>query len=373
MKTDNHIKTISTKRKILFSVIMFCLFLILIAITETAVRFTTPYIPSINFYISGQTHADSKNGENVFEGDPLLGWRLKANLDNVWWDYTTFNTNNRHIRYENKIGKKSPGTFRIVCLGDSVTFGFRIPTSWQKNPNEYDHASIPFTKIMEKSLRSTYKNDDIQVIPFAVPGYTSYQGLAWMKDSIKWLNPDVVIVNFGYNDTNHFRQEYKTSFPVNWYSVYTRWLASKSQTVIHLSRWYASHFNKIEPVEGETLTPAVSSEDYINNILSITKLAIINNASVVVIGQVYKKPIEGSIRVYLMGENRTLLANTCQENNIPYLEIEELTENYYPRNEHLFDENVHPNKAGHILMAKRLLDFLGEKGILAELNKDILK
>ncbi len=370
MKTDKNVRPVTRRRKFLFCVIIFLLFIALAGIVETTVRLTTSYIPAIKFYISGDTHADTEGGKEVFEGDALLGWKLKTRLDKVWWDFTTFSTNGQHVRYDREIKRKRADTFRIVCFGDSVTFGYRIPLTRRNNKKKYDKSAFPFPKIMENSLLSLYKERDVEVIPFAVPGYTSYQGLAWFKDTIGWLKPDVVIVNYGYNDTNYIAQEYKTSFPVNWYNVFARWLVARSQTAIHLSSWYSSLFSSTKQEKKPTLKPAVSSGDYVNNILDIAKLAIENRAKVVVLGQVYRKPFPNSKRVVLMGENRKLLAKACFGNSVPYLEIEELTEKSYPNNKHFFSENIHPSKTGHKLMADRLLTFLTKTGMLSELKSD---
>jgi len=80
---------------------------------------------------------------NIFEGDPLLGWRLKPNLDQVWWNFTTISTNHLHMRYMSLPKGPSKNRLRILCLGDSVTFGFQVPLSWPKTPYNYDYSALP--------------------------------------------------------------------------------------------------------------------------------------------------------------------------------------------------------------------------------------
>src|SRR5204862_1220499 len=97
---------------------------------------------------------------------------------------------------------KQPGAVRIVCLGDSVTFGYRVPVVWPDKPTEYDPEWLPFPMLLEKQLRAANPNRQLDVITMAVPGYTSHQGLAWLRRDIDKLQPDLVVVSFGWNDAS---------------------------------------------------------------------------------------------------------------------------------------------------------------------------
>ena len=55
---------------------------------------------------------------------------------------------------------------------------------------------------------------------------------------------------------------------------------------------------------------------------------------------------------------RDRLREAAKANNIPALEIPELTERSWPGNRSLFAERIHPNAAGHRLIAERLAAFL---------------
>ena len=57
---------------------------------------------------------------------------------------------------------------------------------------------------------------------------------------------------------------------------------------------------------------------------------------------------------------RATLREKADEKRIPALEISELTERSWPANKALFGERIHPNAAGHRLMAERLAAFLSE-------------
>ena len=67
-----------------------------------------------------------------------------------------------------------------------------------------------------------------------------------------------------------------------------------------------------------------------------------------------------------MTRYRSKLRDGALAKNIPALEITELTERSWPANKELFGERIHPNAAGHRLMAERLAKFLTESPALLQ-------
>ena len=92
---------------------------------------------------------------------------------------------------------KPRGRVRIVCLGDSWTFG--------SNVNQ-DQA---YPQRLQALLRRAFPTADIEVLNLGVFGYTSFQGLALLRRQVLVLDPDVVVLGFGMNDssTAGFRDE----------------------------------------------------------------------------------------------------------------------------------------------------------------------
>ena len=76
------------------------------------------------------------------------------------------------------------GAPRVLFLGDSCT---RLTL---------DGVAYP------ARLKSLLKGR-VEVLTAAVPGYTSYQGLAWLRSQLLAARPDVIVVYFGWND--HWR------------------------------------------------------------------------------------------------------------------------------------------------------------------------
>ena len=303
----------------------------------------------------------------IFEGDPLLLWRLKPNLNHAIWDFTVVSTNAQSFRADYPIGAKPAGALRIVCLGDSVTFGYRVPPVWPDKPTDYDPGWLPFPMLLEKELRKANPNRHIEVFPMAVPGYTSYQGLAWLRRDIALLQPDMVIASFGWNDVSMSDLPDRETINTRWFPVAGRWLLDHSQAFAYVTRWYRSH-SAPTAQSARTPVPRVSETEYVENFKSIVNLARDHRASVIVIGAPYRDSKTNPPEAQLMTRYRTALKSAMQQSQTPYLEILELTEAAGGVNEGWFGELIHPNHLGHRLMTFELLKLIRQQHLLSDLN-----
>src|SRR5205823_1433580 len=76
-------------------------------------------------------------------------------------------TNALGLRERDLSVAKRPGTIRILCLGDSFTFGMTpLDQSWPK--------------ILERRLQRRFPGRSLEVINAGVPRYSTYQELAWL-------------------------------------------------------------------------------------------------------------------------------------------------------------------------------------------------
>ena len=82
---------------------------------------------------------------------------------------------------------KRPGTYRIIAIGDSNTFGWDVDegVNWPSQLQALFAASNPGT----------------EVINAGVWGYTSFQGRQRFKEMLAF-HPDMVVVSFGGNDAH---------------------------------------------------------------------------------------------------------------------------------------------------------------------------
>lgn len=83
------------------------------------------------------------------------------------------------------VANKGP---RILCLGDSSTFGWRM---------DYED-TYPY--LLEKALQDSLPG--VQVFNGGVPGYTSHQNLHQFMQLVDQVEPDYVILYTGNNDVS---------------------------------------------------------------------------------------------------------------------------------------------------------------------------
>jgi lysophospholipase L1-like esterase len=360
----------SLGRRILFLSVPYLFIALLLFGVEAAVRLFLPRISFLDVLIQPQSLRPdlSEHASTIFEGDPLLFWRVRPNLKEVVWDFTSVSTNAQGLRHDGDIGRKLKGAFRIVCLGDSVTFGFRVPLVFPEQPNAYDRDQLPYPLQLEKQLRESNPGKQIEAFPLAVPAYTSLQGLNCLKRDIGWLKPDIVTVCFGWNDVCLRSVPDRAVMPSDWLHVTARSLMEHSQALIHFSHWAHVRRPQKDAANAPSNIPRVPPAEYVANLLETARAARDHGAQVVIIGPVYANAQANPPEAARMKQNRDALRTAAQSKGVPYLEIAELTENNYPANIPLFGEVIHPSYEGHKVITRELLKFFAAYDMLRPLN-----
>ena len=360
---------IPLKRRLAYFAVVYFTFLLILIAVEIGTRLTMPHLSSLDlFVVTPQQKAQVADSTHstIFEGDPLLLWRLKPNLDHVVWDFTVLSTNAQHLRADGPLKPKQAGAVRIVCLGDSVTFGYRVPTVWPDRPNDYDRAALPYPMLLEKELRAANPNKQIEVVTMAVPGYTSHQGLAWLRRDIDRLKPDLLTISFGWNDASLSDVADREAIKTNWTAVTVRWLVDHSQGFAHATHWLRGR----QSPAAKVYRPGsrVSEQDYLNNMMAMAQLGSQKHIPVIILAAPYRDRSSNPPEAALMQRYRDSLRSVSSQNAIPFLEVRELTEAAYPANEGWFGELIHPNHMGHRLLTAELLKLLAQTRALGDLQ-----
>ena len=354
-------------RKALFLAVPYAAFALLLAAVELSVRAVPVRLDPLEAFVSAPQRAqfDDARAVRIFEFDPLLYWRLKPGLRDVIWEHTPVTTNRERLRYDRPLGRKRSDAFRILCAGDSVTFGFGVPQVALKRPDDRHPDWLPYPARLERALRAANPDRAIEVAPLAVPGYSTHQGLAWMRRDLRAFSPDLVTVLYGWNDIGLRAQPDADAMKTDAWSAFSRGLLARSQALLRL--WTAAHARggASSPVRG---VPRVDRDTYVANIRAMAELVRASGAAVVVIGPVYRDRVEYPPEGDWMAERRAALGAAMEAARVPYLEVPELTEASWPDNQPLFLEHIHPNQKGHRLLAERLLAFVAERRLLRDLK-----
>lgn len=134
----------------------------------------------------------------MLETDPERFWKLKADVRiedsaNSFWQGRV--SNSLGFRNREFDLPRTAGSLRVVCFGDSSTFGIgsRMADTWPAQ-----------LEALLKSASWSTAYSQIEVINAGVPGYSSWQGLQHMQQELDRLQPDIVLASYANNDFWHW-------------------------------------------------------------------------------------------------------------------------------------------------------------------------
>jgi len=194
---------------------------------------------------------------DYFIPDPYLFWRLHPSVND---EEERIRINSQGFRGPEFSVEKPGGVFRIVCLGDSVTYGFKVD-----NDECYPALLLKFQGNPEQ----------MEVINAGVPGYSSLQGMRQLERDVLSLAPDLLIVSFGNNDILDAPTMRDSEIPVYSERIFKlrNWLWR-----CNLTQWIASWRHRESP---ETWSRRCLPEESLENLRMIDRLARERGARVV--------------------------------------------------------------------------------------------
>lgn len=137
-----------------------------------------PFIPAPNNYRYPQTTHDR---------DPTLGWIPKPNQQSFTVDKSVL-TNSLGLRNREIRTPKPSGVFRVLCLGDSQTFG-----------NAVDQDKT-YSAQLEVLLSERSQGTSVEVVNAGVQVYDTVQQVDLFERLAPTVSPDVVTIGFYLND-----------------------------------------------------------------------------------------------------------------------------------------------------------------------------
>ncbi|MBN1363630.1 MAG: SGNH/GDSL hydrolase family protein [Syntrophaceae bacterium] len=287
--------------------------------------------------------------------DPILMWSLKPK-----YNVSDIKINSRGFRDIEYNIKKNDGVFKILCLGESSTFGWKVPLE------------TTYHSLLEDRLNREYDGQRrFEVINAGVIGYTSVQGLyMYLSKGIRF-QPDLVTFYFGINErVKRFYLSDAEIMKINrpqWLNLLVNGWLLKSELVRVVQKTAKNIMNK-NSHNSELPVPRVSPAEYRKTILRLKKACDKNNARLLLISPALyidrrRNTHEKAMKIV---QYRRILENTAKEAGIPLLTIPEMTERSSDNFNYLFqkDDSVHPSKAGHRLIMQRLYNFMTKNRML---------
>jgi len=140
-------------------------------------------LSGVTFYPQVITLSADRNeelAEVVLQADGQLQWVVSPNT----LQGTPLAVNSHGMRGREIPVSKPDGTTRILCMGDSCTFGAR--------------AASPYPAFLEELLSARFDRS-VEVLNGGVPGHAAHQGVGLLERYLKFA-PDIVVVYYGWND-----------------------------------------------------------------------------------------------------------------------------------------------------------------------------
>jgi hypothetical protein len=164
--------------------------LLALVAAEVVVRSCFTFMPSIQIG-EGATRASDEMVRRIFEPDPELIWRRRRNLVEPDEDvpFRGVISNAQRLRERDEVPlEKDANEVRVLFLGDSVTFGWRL---------DIDDTFVERT---ERTLGERFPGKRIRCINAGVPAYSLLQGWRLLETEGFGFEPDLVVASFGPND-----------------------------------------------------------------------------------------------------------------------------------------------------------------------------
>jgi len=404
-EVDSESRRISLKAKIIFSLIPLGIFLALEIIARIIVPpfnpLTTigePEIPLIEAIPDGEAgfipvmNEESKKicalplpAHPYHELDNERFYRLIPNFSLTFHAYNdeiiNYSTNSLGFRDEEFPVKKSKDRVRIICTGDSSTFGCLI------------NICDAYPTRLENMLLKKTKEKNAEVINAGVIGYSSYQGLKFFEKTLRRLEPDILIAAWGYNDSALAVIPHSQVSNIGLNSIGL----SSTLNKIGLYRLAERMINKIKRICGfkRKYVQKVSPDEYRANLEKLASYCEEDDIMLILIPLTAPKPYyESMIKV----------ASEC--NGVEFVDVEKTLGEYYDKFisdqwvpfrdlprwplfklkidekqamrygsdemvrirqwSHVFMDFCHPNPMGYLIIADTLYDYLVNKGIFTK-------
>lgn len=284
--------------------------------------------------------------------------------------------NSKGLRGKDFELKKKNDTFRILCLGDSYTFGV------------YVNQGGTYPEQLESVLNNGENITKFEVINGGVSGYTLSDEYDFFKNKLHKLEPDMIIVGFVMNDVSDYSRSLSS-----WESQQRNaefWAERKYTSFIRNFLIDTSIYNggrillaymKVKGGQSET-TPNeykynIVNDEYDNNTIELWNKYFKTMAK-------FKKDLdEKGIRLLLMvfpvyaqiHENATVhpqkyLMKRCSEIGVETLDLAAVFRESAGEGKKLFNMPIedHPTSEGYFITAKAIKKYLSDSKLLSKIS-----
>lgn len=317
--------------------------------------------------IANEVRFDAAGSEDpLYVGDALLHHHMAPNwsgtfpeeiMNQVGRSTVPIRTNSLGLRGDEVLQPKPPDLFRILVLGDSVTFGWGV--------REEDTYSSQLAGLLA-ALRPGQR---FEVINAGVSGYGTWQEALWLRQAIDELAPDLVVVQVHVNDAadnlwGTLGQRSRSSSWLVGISALAR-LVDRVLLARQVSRGSGGTCDR----DWQEGTERVCWQTTLDLLADVGESAQGHGADVVVLPSPMRWQVESGVndpRAWIDGERfQAVMADFAQRQGMLAVDpLPEFRSAAGGSGQSLFLDVGHPNEAGHRLMAQELYRVLSQAGAL---------
>jgi len=252
---------------------------------------------------------------------------------------------------------KPPDRFRIVILGDSISFG-----------RMYDEQQI-FASIIQQQLDNVLPDQDIEIINASMSGRDTWETRALLENRVVPLSPDLIVLQICLND--HIRlpppdeSSKRGAFGERpWYS-YSSLLSLMDRRIVGFRKLHTRILDRFgidaqsatDALLNQTISPVrmidvePNWDSWSDELLAINRIGREAGAQILFVAFPIVYQIKNNFR-----EASPLLTELAAAHNIPLFEVVGLfggNETKYLR------DHTHLNRAGHRLVGTELAHTIG--------------
>ena len=258
-----------------------------------------------------------------------------------------------------------PPRIRIVCLGDSSTFGMCVSEA------------MTWCRQLEGQLREQYVGEAIEVVNAGVIGYTVYHGLQKYRHKIRKLSPNIVILAFGavneqmpsatgntiLKRADSWQRNY-SSFRQNWLNHVwdLRIVQFLGQPLLEARKKQREYLSKKELLNsakferGEPYTPCMSYSEFRGCLQELCDEVRVDGATVVLVNPHRRHSTEAKYPQLLPLSE--IIVDVAQSRQIALFDANRLFKNNSAFEVEYFADTHHPNVAGNRVLAQGLVSIL---------------
>ena len=302
--------------------------LLAICAVELGIRTVDPF--GISYYeLSGEYTRDKLADEH-------LVFRHKPSWETRYGDVLV-TYNERGLR-DRPILPKAEGEYRILALGDSITFGWGVPQDQI------------FTFRLEQLLQGRLQRP-VRVINSGVGAYNTVQEVTYFKQEGVTFQPDLVMLTYVQNDI----EENKGPFDP-WAGDSLRGKSLPEMVLKMLGKlWFyrlvhhTYHVALLEQLKGQSSNPLQGGEGWNHSMSALGELAAMCEE--------HKIPLIVFFRRSKPGENNPLFEDVVRHvHGAPVKDMGQWFEGLDESSLVISKVDGHPNAEGHRVMAERMAD-----------------